>query len=65
MFLILKLFKKRLVFGYVIFRIIECIIIIVSVIYLLLLLEFMCKYEMIIFVFIVLGYLYFLIYYIC
>lgn len=55
MFPILKLFKKRLALGYVIFRIIECTIIIVGGIYLLLLLEFMWKYEMIIFVFTALG----------
>jgi hypothetical protein len=55
MFPILKLFKKRLALGYVIFRIIECTIIIVGGIYLLTLLEFMWKYEMIIFVFTALG----------
>ena len=55
MFQILKLFKKRLALGYVIFRIIECTIIIVGGIYLLSLLEFMWKYEMIIFVFTALG----------
>jgi hypothetical protein len=55
MFPILKLFKKRLALGYVIFRIIECTIIIVGGIYLISLLEFMWKYEMIIFVFTALG----------
>ncbi len=55
MFPILKLFNKRLAFGYVIFRIIECTIIIVGGIYLLSLLEFMWKYEMIIFAFTALG----------
>jgi len=55
MFPILKLFNKRLSLGYVIFRIIECTIIIVGGIYLLSLLEFMWKYEMIIFVFTALG----------
>lgn len=55
MFPILKLFNKRLALGYVIFRIIECTIIIVGGIYLLSLLEFMWKYEMIIFVFTALG----------
>lgn len=55
MFPILKLFKKRLALGYVIFRIIECTIIIVGGIYLLSLLEFMWKYEKIIFVFTALG----------
>ena len=55
MFPILKLFKKRLALGYVIFRIIECTIIIVGGIYLLSLLKFMWKYEMIIFLFTALG----------
>lgn len=55
MFPILKLFNKRLAFGYVIFRIIECTIIIVGGIHLLSLLEFMWKYEMIIFAFTALG----------
>jgi len=55
MFPILKLFNKRLALGYVIFRIIECSIIIVGGIYLLSLLEFMWKYEMIIFAFTALG----------
>ena len=55
MFPILKLFNKRLALGYVIFRVIECTIIIVGGIYLLSLLKFMWKYEMIIFVFTALG----------
>ena len=55
MFPILKLFNKRLAFVYVIFRIIECTIIIVGGTYLLSLLEFMWKYEMIIFAFTALG----------
>ncbi|MBE0662763.1 MAG: DUF4386 domain-containing protein [Bacteroidales bacterium] len=55
MFPILKLFNKRIALGYVIFRVIECTIIIVGGIYLLSLLEFMWKYEMIIFVFTALG----------
>jgi hypothetical protein len=55
MFPILKLFNKRLALGYVIFRVIECTIIIFGGIYLLSLLEFMWKYEMIIFVFTALG----------
>jgi len=55
MFPILKLFNKRLAFGYVIFRVIECTIIIVGGIYLLSLLKLMWKYEMIIFVFTALG----------
>ena len=55
MFPILKLFNKNLALGYVIFRVIECTIIISGGIYLLSLLEFMWKYEMIIFVFTALG----------
>lgn len=55
MFPILKLFNKRLALGYVIFRVIECTIIIVGGIYLLSLLKFMWKYEMIIFVFTAMG----------
>jgi len=55
MFPILKLFNNRLALGYVIFRIIECIIIIAGGIYLLSLLKLMWKYEMIIFVFTALG----------
>ena len=55
MFPILKLFNKRLAFGYIIFRVIECTIIIVGGIYLLSLLKLMWKYEMIIFVFTALG----------
>jgi hypothetical protein len=65
MFPILKLFKKRLALGYVIFRIIECTIIIVGGIYLLSLLEFMWKYEMIFLFSLPWEDLYFLIYYIC
>jgi hypothetical protein len=55
MFPILKLFNKRLALGYVLFRVIECTIIIVGGIYLLYLLKLMWKYEMIIFVFTALG----------
>ena len=55
MFPILKLFNKRLALGYVIFRVIECIIIIAGGIYLLSLLKLMWKYEMIIFIFTALG----------
>ena len=55
MFPILKLFNKRLALGYVIFRVIECTIIIVGGIYLLSLLKLMWKYEMIIFIFTALG----------
>jgi hypothetical protein len=55
MYPILTLYNKRLAVGYVVFRIIECVIIIAGGIYLLTLLEFMWKYEMIIFVFTALG----------
>jgi hypothetical protein len=55
MFPILKLFNKKLALGYVMFRVIECTIIIVGGIYLLSLLKLMWKYEMIIFVFTALG----------
>jgi hypothetical protein len=55
MFPILKPFNKRLALGYVIFRIIECIIIVIGGIYLLSLLKLMWKYEMIIFVFTAMG----------
>jgi hypothetical protein len=52
---ILKPFNKRLALGYVIFRIIECTIIVIGGIYLLFLLKLMWKYEMIIFVFTAVG----------
>ncbi|TAL66310.1 MAG: DUF4386 domain-containing protein [Bacteroidetes bacterium] len=55
MFPILKPFNKRLALGYVIFRIIECTIIVIGGIYLLSLLKLMWKYEMIIFIFSALG----------
>jgi hypothetical protein len=55
MFPILKMFNKRLALGYVIFRVIECTIIIVGGIYLISLLKLMWKYEIIIFVFTALG----------
>jgi len=55
MFPMLKLFNKRLALGYVVFRVIECTIIIVVGIHLLSLLKLMWKYEMIIFVFTALG----------
>ena len=55
MFPILKMFNKRLALGYVIFRIIECAIIIAAGIYMLSLLKLMWKYEMIIFLFTGLG----------
>jgi hypothetical protein len=52
---ILKMFNKRLAFGYVIFRVIECVIIIIGGIYLLSVLKLMWNYEMIVFVFTALG----------
>jgi hypothetical protein len=55
MFPILKMFNKRLALGYIIFRVLECTIIIVGGIYLISLLKLMWKYEMIIFVFTALG----------
>ena len=55
MFPILKMFNKRLALGYVVFRIIECAIIIAAGIYMLSLLKLMWKYEMIIFIFTGLG----------
>lgn len=55
MFPILKPFNKSLALGYVIFRIIECTIIVIGGIYLLSLLKLIWKYEMIIFVFSALG----------
>jgi hypothetical protein len=55
MFPILKLFNKKLAFGYVVFRCFECTIIIVGGIYLLTLLKIMWKYEIIIFVFTAVG----------
>jgi hypothetical protein len=55
MFPILKIFNKRLALGYIIFRVLECTIIIVGGIYLISLLKLMWKYEMIIFVFTALG----------
>ncbi|MDD5615552.1 MAG: DUF4386 domain-containing protein [Candidatus Methanoperedens sp.] len=55
MFPILKMFNKRLALGYVIFRIIECAIIIAAGIYMLSLLKLMWNYEMIIFLFTGLG----------
>jgi hypothetical protein len=55
MFPILKLFNRRLALGYVIFRFIECTIIIAGGIYLISFLKFMWKYEMIIFIFTAIG----------
>jgi hypothetical protein len=55
MFPILKMFNKGLALGYVIFRIIECTIIIASGIYVLSWLGLIWKYEMIIFLFTGLG----------
>lgn len=55
MFPILRMFNEKLALGYVIFRIIECAIIIVGGIYLLALLKLMWNHEMIIFIFSGLG----------
>jgi len=55
MYPILKMFNKGIALGYVIFRIIECVVIIAGGIYLLSLLKLMWKYEMIIFVFTAIG----------
>lgn len=55
MFPILKRFNKGLAFAYVIFRVVECTVIIIGAIYLLSQLKLMWKYEMIIFVFTALG----------
>jgi hypothetical protein len=55
MFPILKPFNRRLALGYVVFRIIECSIIVIGGIYLLSMLKLMWKYEMIIFVFTAVG----------
>jgi len=55
MFPILKLFNKKLALGYVVFRIIECAIIIGGGMYILFLLKLMWKYEMILFLFTGLG----------
>jgi len=52
---ILKMFNKGLALGYVIFRVIECVVIIIGGIYLLSVLKLMWKYEMIVFVFTALG----------
>ncbi|MFA5856320.1 MAG: DUF4386 domain-containing protein [Parachlamydiales bacterium] len=55
MFPILKNLNKNLALGYVIFRIIECLMIIISGVYLLSLLKLMWNYDMIIFIFTGLG----------
>jgi hypothetical protein len=55
MFPILKVFNKKLALGYVVFRIIECAIIIGGGMYILFLLKLMWKYEMILFLFTGLG----------
>jgi hypothetical protein len=55
MFPILKNFNKNLALGYVIFRIIECLMIIIGGIYLLSLLKLSWNYEMITFIFTGLG----------
>ena len=55
MFPILKVFNKKLALGYVVFRIIECAIIIGGGMYILFLLKLLWKYEMILFLFTGLG----------
>ena len=55
MFPIFKVFNKKLALGYVVFRIIECAIIIGGGMYILFLLKLMWKYEMILFLFTGLG----------
>ena len=55
LFPILKLFHHRFAVGYVIFRSIECVIILIGGMYLLLRLQFMWNYEMIIFLFTGIG----------
>jgi hypothetical protein len=50
MFPILKMFNKRLALGYVVFRIIECAIIVAGGIYMVSLLSPIWKYEMILFI---------------
>jgi len=55
MFPILKMFNKRLALGYVVFRIIECAIIVAGGIYMVSLLSPIWKYEMILFLFTGLG----------
>ena len=55
MFPILKIFNKRLGLGYVVFRIIECAIIVAGGIYMVSLLSQIWKYEMILFLFTGLG----------
>lgn len=55
MFPVLKVFNKKLAIGYIVFRIIECAIIIGSGLYLLFLLKLMWKHEMIVFFFTGLG----------
>jgi hypothetical protein len=55
MFPILKVFNKKLALGYIVFRIIECAIIIGGGMYILFLLKLMWKYEMILFLFTGLG----------
>jgi hypothetical protein len=55
MFPILKVFNNKLALGYIVFRIVECVMIIASGMYLLILLKPMWKHEMIIFLFTGLG----------
>ena len=52
---ILRMFNKRLALGYVVFRVIECAVIIGGGMYMLLLSRQMWKYEMILFLFTGLG----------
>ena len=52
---ILRMFNKRLALGYVVFRVIECAVIIGGGMYMLFLLRQMWKYEMILFLFTGLG----------
>ena len=51
MFPILKVFNKKLALGYIVFRIIECAIIIGGGMYILFLLKLVWKYEMILFLY--------------
>ena len=55
MFPILKMFNRRLALGYVVFRVIECAIIVAGGIYMVSLLSPIWKYEMILFLFTGLG----------
>jgi hypothetical protein len=55
LFPLLKVFNNTLALGYIVLRIVECVMIIVSGMYLLILLKPMWKHEMIIFLFTGLG----------